>query len=390
MMQSDFNPQPDELATAHRQAATQHIHDLIREAGGALSFDRFMEEALYAPGLGYYVAGASKFGATGDFLTAPESGSLFAKCLAREIAGLLDVLPDAQIIEFGAGTGRLAEDLLRALSQNHQLPSAYRIMELSPDLQRQQKERLEPLARELGIQLQWLSEMPAERVDGIMLANEVVDAFPVTRFRVEKNRIRRARVRIEGEGVGWDWTEDLLADGAEFEIAQAHNLPDGYESEVCPRASAWVRELANTLRRGAILIIDYGYPAEEYYLPDRAQGTLRCHYRHQAHNDPFRLIGLQDITCHVNFSQLSDAAQSSGLSVLGYTSQEAYLLSLGLLDFASFTNTDDERTRIAKAQEVKRLVLPSQMGESFKVLALGKGAGISLDGFSLRDRTLSL
>lgn len=383
-------PEPDSLARRHSARLVDHIQHRMAAAGGALAFDKYMEEALYAPGLGYYAAGTAKFGASGDFVTAPESGVLFGKCIAEELSGIFAELPDAALIEFGAGSGALAEILMRELSAKDCAPSDYLILEPSPDLRARQQSRLEPIARQFGIRIEWLSALPASALDAVVLANEVLDAFPVTRFRVEANGIRAAGVREVAGHFCWDWSAPLQTEGPEFEIAKRFSLAPGYESETCPRVNAWMRALAPVLRRGVALIVDYGYPAGEYYLPDRVRGTLRCHYRHHAHDDPFRLVGLQDITCHVNFSEVAAAARDAGLEVLGYTSQEAYLLSLGLLDLVNFDLDDDTHDYLAKAAEAKRLLLSSEMGEAFKVMALGKNFDGALKGFGLRDRSGAL
>ncbi|MGA1695694.1 MAG: class I SAM-dependent methyltransferase [Arenicellales bacterium] len=364
-----------------------HISRLIGESGGALPFDKYMEHVLYAPGLGYYAAGAVKLGPAGDFVTAPETGLLFGQCLADEVADILGHMPNAAILEFGAGSGRLAEVLIQTLAALNRLPSRYIIIELSPDLRDRQQRTLAALADKVGVPIEWRDQMPEPGVEAVVIANEVLDAFPVTRFRVEKDGVRHAGVREEEQGFSWDWSSPILSQGPEFDVARRFSLAEGYETENSPRAMAWVRMLGELLTRGVVLIIDYGYPEEEYFLPDRHKGTLRCHYRHHAHDDPFVLMGIQDITCHVNFSAVAQAARRSGFEILGYTSQEAYLLALGLLDKASHASTDDDRAQLLLASEVKRLVLPSQMGEAFKVMGLGKNWSADLNGFGLRDRS---
>jgi len=374
-------------AWEHSQTVSAHISRLIGESGGALPFDKYMEHVLYAPGLGYYAAGAVKLGPAGDFVTAPETGLLFGQCLAGEVADILGHMPNAAILEFGAGSGRLAEVLIQTLAALNRLPSRYIIIELSPDLRDRQQRTLAALADKVGVPIEWRDQMPEPGVEAVVIANEVLDAFPVTRFRVEKDGVRHAGVREEEQGFSWDWSSPILSQGPEFDVARRFSLAEGYETENSPRAMAWVRMLGELLTRGVVLIIDYGYPEEEYFLPDRHKGTLRCHYQHHAHDDPFVLTGIQDITCHVNFSAVAQAARRSGFEILGYTSQEAYLLALGLLDKASHASTDDDRAQLLLASEVKRLVLPSQMGEAFKVMGLGKNWSADLNGFGLRDRS---
>ncbi len=355
-----------------------------------MPFDQYMDAALYAPGLGYYASGARKFGEGGDFVTAPEIGPLFGRCLAHEVGPALEVIAAPYLLEFGAGSGALAQSLIEALSAEGQLPSRYCILEISPDLRERQRQRLEPLAKRYGLTIEWLEQMPSEPLRGVILANEVVDAFAVTRFRVIEGRPWRAGVCIEGDGFAWDWIDDLAPDSVAAKIVRRHELAEGHTSEVCPRADAWIDTLGHCLEQGLAIVIDYGFPAGEYYLPERSQGTLRCHYQHRAHNDPLIFAGIQDITCHVDFSALAEAGRAAGFDLLGYTSQEAYLLALGLLDLATPQPDDDEKVMLARAAEVKQLVLPSQMGEAFKVMALGKGVGEALSGFKLRDRRLSL
>ena len=365
--------QLDTAAFDHSAAVAAYIRERIDSAGGVLPFDEYMEAALYAPGLGYYAAGSRKFGPGGDFVTAPELGPLFGQCLAREVGPVLASLSQACVLEFGAGSGALAVSLIEALSALGQLPERYCILEISPDLRERQRKRL-----------------PKTPLEGVILANEVVDAFPVTRFRVVNGKPVRAGVCIDGDGFTWDWIEDLSDDQLTMNIVRQYQLKEGYTSEACPRSKAWMGVLASALQRGVVLVIDYGFPAAEYYLPERSEGTLRCHYQHQAHNDPLIYPGIQDVTSHVNFSALADAGRESGFELLGYTSQEAYLLGLGLLELAAPQPNDDEKQILKTAAEVKELILPSQMGEAFKAMAFGKQADKPLQGFKLRDRSGSL
>ena len=382
--------QPDAFASGHSVAVARHLRGQIEDAGGVLPFDQYMDMALYAPGLGYYATGTRKFGQGGDFVTAPEIGPLFGRSLAREVGLVLETIDDACLLEFGAGSGALAQSLIEALSADGRLPSRYCILEISPDLRERQRQRLEPLAEHHGLKIEWLEQLPDEPLQGVILANEVVDAFAVTRFCVIQGRPWRAGISIDGDGFAWEWIDDLDPDSGAAKIVQQYELVEGYISEVCPRAQAWIHALGVSLQRGLALVIDYGFPAREYYLPERSQGTLRCHYQHRAHNDPLILPGIQDVTCHVNFSALAEAGRTAGFDVLGYTSQESYLLALGLLDLATPQPEDDENVMLSRAAEVKQLILPSQMGEAFKVMALGKNIEQALAGFKLRDRSSSL
>ena len=382
--------QPDAFASRHSIAVARHLRGQIEDAGGVLPFDQYMDMALYAPGLGYYATGTRKFGQGGDFVTAPEIGPLFGRCLAQEVGLVLETIDDACLLEFGAGSGALAQSLIEALSADGRLPSRYCILEISPDLRERQRQRLEPLAEHHGLKIEWLEQLPDEPLQGVILANEVVDAFAVTRFCVIEGRPWRAGISIDGDGFAWEWIDDLDPDSGAAKIVQQYELVEGYISEVCPRAEAWIHALGVSLQRGLALVIDYGFPAREYYLPERSQGTLRCHYQHRAHNDPLILPGIQDVTCHVNFSALAEAGRTAGFDVLGYTSQESYLLALGLLDLATPQPDDDEKLMLARAAEVKQLILPSQMGEAFKVMAFGRNIEQALAGFKLRDRSSSL
>ncbi len=382
--------QPDVSASRHSDAVASYVRERIDKAGGVLPFDEYMEAVLYAPGLGYYAAGSRKFGPGGDFVTAPELGPLFGQCLAREAGPVLASVEEACVLEFGAGSGALAVSLIEALSAFDQLPKRYCILEVSPDLRERQRKRLDPIANQLGLNIEWLERMPEEPLQGVILANEVVDAFPVTRFRVVDGKPVRAGVCIDRDGFTWEWIDDLGDDESTVNIVREHQLIDGYISEICPRAKAWMGALTSALQQGIVLVIDYGFPAAEYYLPERSEGTLRCHYQHQAHNNPLIYPGIQDVTSHVDFSALADAGRESGLEVLGYTSQEAYLLGLGLLELAAPQPNDDEKQILKTAAEVKELILPSQMGEAFKVMAFGKQIDKPLQGFKLRDRSASL
>ena len=382
--------QPDAFASRHSVAVARYLRRQIEDAGGVLPFDQYMDMVLYAPGLGYYATGTRKFGQGGDFVTAPEIGPLFGRCLAHEVGLVLETIDDACLLEFGAGSGALAQSLIEALSADGRLPSRYCILEISPDLRERQRQRLEPLAEHHGLKIEWLEQLPDEPLQGVILANEVVDAFAVTRFCVIQGRPWRAGISIDGDGFAWEWIDDLDPDSGAAKIVQQYELVEGYISEVCPRAQAWIHALGVSLQRGLALVIDYGFPAREYYLPERSQGTLRCHYQHRAHNDPLILPGIQDVTCHVNFSALAEAGRTAGFDVLGYTSQESYLLALGLLDLATPQPDDDANVMLSRAAEVKQLILPSQMGEAFKVMALGKNIEQALAGFKLRDRSSSL
>ena len=376
-------PIPAADARAHSARVTASVREHIEKAGGALPFDRYMDHVLYAPGLGYYAAGARKFGPSGDFVTAPELGPLFGRCLARQLAEVLQRLGTGGVLEAGPGTGALAAVLLEELAALDALPDQYALLEPSPDLKDRQQALLAGRLGDRMTRCNWLDDLPRDWT-GVVLANEVVDALPVTRFQVRSGRPLHARVRHGETRFEWSW-EAPEDGGPETSIIERHQLPEGYISERSPRAGAWVAAVAARLRRGLLLIIDYGYAAPEYYHRDRAAGTLRCHYRHRAHSDPFWYPGLQDITAHVDFSALAAAGCAAGFELAGFSSQEAFLLSLGLTDLAAVA--DDLRSRTEVSREIQQLAMASGMGERFKVLALVKDMEGPLLGFQLRDRS---
>ena len=376
-------PAPSADALAHSERLVAMIEASIRAEHGRLAFDRFMEAALYAPGLGYYAAGARKFGPEGDFVTAPEIGSLFGQCVGQQIAAIFEELGHGVLFEAGPGTGRLMVDVLEALAILGALPDAVLLLETSPELRERQHALLRRRLPDYVARVTWLSEWPCDGFEGVVLANEVLDAMPVTRFRVAAGRPLVAHVIHGVSGFGWDWRD--MDTGPATRLIERYALPDDYTTEVNERAPAWIRDLGRRMHRGVLLVIDYGFPGHEYYHPDRRDGTLMCHYRHHAHGDPFSYPGLQDITAHVDFSALAEAGAESGFQVAGFSSQAGFLLSLGLLERAEAMSD-----AMAAARQVKYLTLPSEMGELFKVMALSRGIKQPLEGFSLSDRTSAL
>jgi SAM-dependent MidA family methyltransferase len=372
-------PSPDALA--HSMRLTALIRAEIERAGGWIGFDRYMELTLYAPGLGYYAAGARKFGdaaSGGDFVTAPEISPLFAQALAAQLEQVVKHSA-AQVLEFGAGSGVLARDLLDALAQRGVRDLHYAIVELSPDLQQRQRETL------AGRDVVWLAAPPAD-FDGAIVANEVLDVMPVQLFVKRDGIVHERGVALNGEGpvfaeapAGRDLATAVAAIEQEVGV-----LPAGYGSEVGLVARAWTASLADWLRRGVLLAIDYGFPRLEYYHPQRLMGTLMCHYRQHAHADPLWLPGLNDITAHVDFSAIADAAHAAGCNVLGYTSQAHFLINCGLIDVLKANHTH------RLANEAHRLLSEAEMGELFKVLAIGKDVDAPLLGFARGDRTHTL
>ena len=341
-----------------------------------MSFARYMELVLYAPGLGYYASGARKLGAGGDFVTAPELSPLFGRTLARQVAQALQ--PGDALLEFGAGSGALADVLTL------EFPGLkYGILETSPELKQRQQEKL-------GDRVQWLDRLP-ERFRGVMLANEVLDAMPVHALAwTREGVLERGACANEGQ-LAWC---DRAADGlvlSESEKIKPELPPSGrYESELALAARAWMRTLGQCLERGAVLVIDYGFPAREYFHPQRSMGTLACHYRHHMHGDPFYLPGLQDVTAHVDFSALARSADEAGLELLGYTSQAQFLINCGITDLLAAEDPADAKRYLPAAAAVQKLLSPAEMGELFKVLAVGKGITEPLSGFSRGDRSAAL
>jgi SAM-dependent MidA family methyltransferase len=381
-------PDLDPAGAAHKRAVEAYLSDRIKAAPhGYLPFEEWMSQALHAPGLGYYAAGSEKLGAAaarGDFTTAPEMTPLFGRTVARQVAQVLRASASVDVLEFGAGSGALAASLIPAL-QAMGITPRYHILEISADLRERQRERLAAI----DPPVQWLDELP-DRFDGCVLANEVLDAMPVALFRWADD----GTVLELGVGLGDDpstpftfATRPAPPELARMVQARMPCMP-GYQSEINRQAEAWVRQVGGWLRRGAALIIDYGFPRREYYHPQRANGTLMCHFRHHAHGQPLVYAGLQDITAHVDFTAMADAALEGGLEVLGYTSQARFLLNAGLPDVMedARAGTEGRPGRYADLAAVQQLVSEAEMGELFKVLAIGRDLDTMLSGFSTGDR----
>ncbi len=382
-------PEPSDDERAHAARVTAHVAARIDAAGGCLPFDRYMELALYAPGLGYYAIDRQQFGSAGDFATAPELGRLFGACLARQCAGVLAELGNGSILEFGAGSGALCRQLLEELAALDCLPERYLVMETSAALKARQMDAVAALPAELARRVTWLDRLPEAAFHGVVVANEVLDAMPVTRFAVTGQGVARCGVRVVEGGFDWCVNEPANADGPLASLAARHDLPPGYRSEYRPRANAWIASLGEWLGRGAAFIVDYGYPAAEYYHPERARGTLQCYFRHVVHDDPLVLTGVQDITAHVDFSAVAAAAREAGLDIMGYASQSAFLLGAGLMDVIG-SGAPTAEGQLALSNEVKRLTLPTEMGELVKVLVLGRGLDRAPDAFGGVDRSQAL
>jgi len=374
-------PPPGAEACAHSARLVAHIAACIERADGWLPFDRYMELALYAPGLGYYAVGTHKLGdaaSGGDFVTAPEISPLFGYALAAQVAQAFDGCAPC-VLEFGAGTGALARDLLDGLSGCGVKVERYAIVEVSPDLQARQRALL------AGRHVEWL-EAPPSQFEGVVIANEVLDVMPVQIFVKRDADVMERGVSVrDGHLVLTDAPARAEVAAAVRAIeAEFGQLPDGYGSEIGLPARAWAASLGHWLKRGAVLLIDYGFPRREYYHPQRAMGTLMCHYRQHAHADPLWLPGLNDITAHVDFTAIAEAAHGTGMDVLGYTSQANFLLSCGLLNLVRDAHS------LPTANRAQRLISEAEMGELFKVLALGRGIESALLGFVRGDRTHTL
>ncbi len=399
-------PAPDPVAATHSTRLLDYIRAEITAAGGAIPFARFMDLALYAPALGYYRAGTRKFGPGGDFITAPELSSLFSRCLARQCEQVLTALNGGMILELGAGTGIMAADLLQELHKLDALPEHYAILELSSELRERQRQTLRERTPDLLERVVWLDTLPQSGFQGVILGNEVLDALPVERFRITPQGPRRLMVTWTGTALdAIEGEEDpmVTATIAWIEDELGWRLPEGYTSEYVPRLEAWLAAVAEPLTAGALLFIDYGYPRHAYYHPERVAGTLLCHYRHRVHDNPWLLLGLQDITASVDFTAVAEAGLNAGLEVAGYTAQNYFLFGCGLMELLAeevpldpplakegneaegILNPANSVQYLEQARQVKLLTLPGEMGDRFQALALTRKLNIPLRGFTFRD-----
>jgi SAM-dependent MidA family methyltransferase len=383
----DELPLPGSEANAHSLRMLEKLHTQITAQGGAISFEQYMQTALYQPELGYYRCGTEKFGAGGDFITAPEISPLFAHCLtafARQVA------PGQSILEVGAGSGKLAAHMLQHQDAQGQAPTHYYILELSAELLQRQRQTISDVCPQMLERVQWLDDLP-DGFAGVVIANELLDAMPVRRFRIREKQLFEQYVAWR-DGV-LCYRDQPLSDVrlidriATLREQSSIGEVDSFLSEVNFMAEDWVRTLGNKLAQGVLLLIDYGYPRSAYYHAQRSSGTLMCHYQHRAHPDPLILPGLQDITAHIDFTAMADAALEADMEIAGFTTQAHFLLNMGLLDYASADQTAelDERDRLRINNEIKRLTLPSEMGEQFKVMACMKETEMTVPGFQHND-----
>lgn len=391
MSRSQTLPKPSDAAHQHSRAVEKAIQNEIKAAGGWISFASYMQLALYAPCLGYYSSGSHKFGSAGDFVTAPEISSLFGRTLAIQTAQILKQVEQADILEFGAGSGKLALDLLLELEKTGCLPRNYVILEVSAELRQRQLALFTDNAPHLIPLLQWIDRLPTT-FSGLMLANEVLDAMPVHLVVWRNNQFFERGVTYKNEA--FVWKEHPLRNGALFDAAarldaqlNVSNKDNSYTSEINLAIPSFITSLASILQHGLILLIDYGFGAKEYYHPQRNQGTLMCHYRHLAHDNPFYLPGLQDITSHVDFSTVMAAAENTGLELLGYTTQAHFLINCGITEILAQTPVDQMEKYLPLSNQLQKLASPAEMGELFKVIAFGKKIVQPLIGFTSGDKT---
>ncbi len=365
---------------------SRKIRDEIRAAGGAIPFSHYMEQVLYAPGLGYYSNGLRKFGADGDFITAPELTPLFGQCVARFVTQVLQAVPGGQVLEFGAGSGALAITLLSELEALHALPEHYYIVERSAALQQRQREALQSAHPTLYSRVHWLETLP-DAFQGVMLGNEVLDASPVVRFQWRNDECLEEWVQ---------WCDDgfcaqprAMSDGTIRQTIEAmaveYQWTAPYASELDVTLKPWVQSVAECIDQGALLLMDYGSPRSERYHPQRNQGTLMCHYRHRAHDNPYLLPGLQDITSYVDFTSVAEAGVEAGMQLEGFASQAHFLMDCGIDSLLQAMNPDGSVHFLQQVQRAKQLMMPGEMGERFKCMALRRGLPAGLPGFRGQD-----
>ncbi len=386
---------PEPSADDQRESAelSSQIRQAITDAGGSIGFDGYMEQALYSPQLGYYSSSRRRFGSQGDFVTSPEISNLFTRCLARQAEEVFATLDsqDRRILEVGSGSGIMARDLITALEQEHGVFNEYLILERSAGARAQQRETLGALAE----RVRWLDDFPEAGFRGLIVGNELLDALPGVRFVMAESGPEELRVVATKDSFDWQpsaFSNQTIQLALETALSECEPLPVGYVSEFAPAQAAWVRTLLDCLDAGVLLLLDYGYPRREFYHPQRIRGTLACHYRHRMHEDPFRYPGLQDISVHVDFTAIAEAALAAQQYLTGYTTQANFLIAAGLLEIASdgvgSGASVSEQARMSS--EIQRLTLPSQLGEAVKVMAISPDPEMMLSGFAGRDLSMGL
>lgn len=375
----------------HTAASRALIRARIEAEQGWIPFDVFMELALYAPGLGYYSAGGAKLGAAGDFTTAPEVSDLFSQCVARQAAQVL-ASTGGSILELGAGTGRMAAVVLQALADERVLPERYAILEVSADLRERQQQRIQMLPPEFRERVIWLDRLPEKPMAGVVLANEVLDALPCERFVVRGEEVMELGVALDAGGSFVERearaSEVLAAEVRRVGASLAGGFSGSYRSELSTRVAPWIAGIAACLERGAMLLFDYGLPRAHYYHPRRDGGTLRCHLRQRAHDDPLINVGVQDITAWVDFTRVAEAADEAGLGVSGFTTQAAFLMGTGIDELMARDMGVVARAKLAS--EARQLMMPGEMGEIFKAMVLTRDLDAELGGFAIQDLRRSL
>ena len=375
-------PVPDKDALEQSRRLTAVILAGIDANNGQIGFDRFMHMALYQPGLGYYSAGARKFGRDGDFTTAPETSPLFSICIARQCEQIFNESGSAVIFELGAGTGIMACDILMELRQRNALPTQYMILETSADLRQRQQQLLQQRHADIYDRLVWLDRLPDKALNGIIVANEVLDALPVHRMCKRNNTFYEMLVARDGNSFLWQQSiNEFMPELMQHALGGlVQELPDGYKTEYNALLAPFIESLSAVLGTGAILLIDYGYPRREYYHPQRTDGTLACYCRHRKHANPFLYTGIQDITASVDFTLAAESAHASGLDIYGFTTQAGFLVSCGLEKIIAEISAGNDKAFLRNTQQAGKLILPSEMGESFKVMMLGKNLHVPLIG----------
>lgn len=381
-------PEPDAISLAHSHQLRNLIVEKIQQTG-PISFQEYMRMALYQPGLGYYSAGAQKFGEAGDFVTAPEISPLFSWCLAKQCQQIMDSLENPSVIlELGAGSGVMALEILRELERRDALPDKYFILEVSADLRQRQQQLFNDQGAQFLACVRWLDELPKEKIHGVTLANEVMDAMPVHCFRYQAE-FQQVYVDFQQGEFCWHYA---AVENTELKRA-LESLPqtfsDGYFSEINLLLQPWIKSLADCLQQGVILLIDYGYSQAEYYHADRTMGTLMCHYRQRAHDNPLIWPGIQDITASVDFTAVAEAAEAAHLEFYGYTHQAGFLINCDIMAYAQ--SETDALQQYQLSRQIKKLTLPGEMGERFKVMALTSAQfDADLMGFASFDLSDSL
>lgn len=393
---SDTFPEPTTEALAHSRQLKQRIEDEITARGGKITFSEYMNLALYAPGLGYYSAGLKKFGQLGDFITAPEISPLFSQCLALQCIEIMQQTGQRIVLEVGAGSGIMAIDIVQELEKQGQLPQQYQILELSAELRDRQQQAIKTRVPHLFERFKWLDRLPEKPFSGIVIANELLDAMPIHLLKLDQATVFERYVSMD-DNKEFVWLDDAPSQprlsSAANDIRTLHQALShldeqsgkAYITEVNLQAMDWVKSIADILVDGAILLIDYGYSSQEYYHPQRSMGTLMCHYQHHRHEDPFYLPGMQDITAHVDFSRIAQAARESGLSVCGFTTQAHFLMAGGLVELTKDLDPEDVAHFTEVARQIKMLTLPEEMGELFKVILLARDKTLSLPAFQFQD-----